>query len=352
MRANRALIVGGTGAVGLRITQLLAAAPDWDVSIVSRKMTSRNDGITVINADLTDRNAVAGVLSSSAIFSHIIYAARAPHGEGVLEDVDTNLDMLKHVLQAVKPVAAKNCHVHLVEGAKWYGQHLGAYDTPTREDCPRHMPPNFYYSQQDFLEGWAEENQWSWTASRPNAVCDVVEGRARNLPSTIGAYALICRELGCPMDFPGSDRSFASLTEVTDARLLARGIAFLSTAPDARNRAFNITNGDVFRWSQLWPIIADWFGVPAGGPRPIKLATQMADKADVWQAVRARHDLVAPLEAIANWSYADFIFGQDFDVMSDLIRIRNVGFCEAVDSREMFTAMFGAYRERRIFPNN
>ena len=38
-----------------------------------------------------------------------------------------------------------------MQGSKWYGNHLGPYLTPARETDPRHMPPNFYYDQQDFL---------------------------------------------------------------------------------------------------------------------------------------------------------------------------------------------------------
>ncbi len=45
--------------------------------------------------------------------------------------------------------------------------------------------------------------------------------------------------------------------------LLARHLEWASTTPEARNEAFNVVNGDVFRWSWMWGRLADWFGARA-----------------------------------------------------------------------------------------
>ena len=132
--------------------------------------------------------------------------------------------MLRNVLDAVEAAAPGLQHVHLIEGAKWYGVHLGAFPTPAREDDPRHMPPNFYYDQEDLLRERQRGTAWAWSSSRPNVICDFAPERARNLPSTLGAYAAITAELGMALDFPGRAGTYGALTELTDATLLARGL--------------------------------------------------------------------------------------------------------------------------------
>jgi len=39
-----------------------------------------------------------------------------------------------------------------------------------------------------------------------------------------------------------------SLTDMTDARQLAKQQLWAATTPAAANQAFNVINGDVFRW--------------------------------------------------------------------------------------------------------
>ncbi|MFX6876819.1 hypothetical protein ABTH39_19850, partial [Acinetobacter baumannii] len=39
--------------------------------------------------------------------------------------------------------------------------------------------------------------------------------------------------------------------------LLARAIAWSGEAATAQNEAFNVTNGDVFTWENIWPAVAD-----------------------------------------------------------------------------------------------
>lgn len=349
---NTALIAGATGAAAGRLLELLAADPDWSVVGLCRTPPEASpDGVRWVSVDLLDAAACRLALAPCTDVTHVFYASRAPHGEGGSESVELNVAMLANLVEAVEAVARDLRHVHLVEGTKWYGLHLGPFRTPARESDPRHLPPNFYYDQQDWLVARRQGKAWSWSASRPNFVCDVVPGRARSIPSTIGAYAAICREMGVPLDFPGKAGAWDTLSEVTDARLLARGLRWMATAPAAADRAFNITNGDVFRWCHLWPRIAEAFGIPAGQVRPLRLADWMADKEPVWQRIVARHGLrPLPLAAVALWPFADFFLGQDYDVMSDNGLARRAGFHEMADSEAMLLAQIAAYRELEVLP--
>jgi nucleoside-diphosphate-sugar epimerase len=347
---NVAVIAGASGAVALRLVEHLDAS-GWEVVGLCRRPPRGHGRVRYLGVDLLEASAVAKALQGVPKATHVFFSARAKFGEGGVENVEDNVAMLRNVLDAAEASCPGLAHVHLVEGGKWYGQHLGAYPTPAKEDDERHMPPNFYYDQEDLLRSRQEGKAWSWSASRPNVICDFAPGRARNIISIVGAYAAICRELGVRLDFPGHPDQFRSLTEVTDAGLLARGLAFMATAPACRNQAFNITNGDVFRWQRLWPRIADAFKMAPGVVRTVVLADWMRDKEPVWQRIVQKHRLQpSRLEDIAQWNFADWLFRQTYDIVSSTTKLRRAGFHEAIDTEDMFVDQLARYRDAGILP--
>jgi nucleoside-diphosphate-sugar epimerase len=229
--------------------------------------------------------------------------------------------------------------------------HLGNFKTPARENDPRHAPPNFYYDQQDLIIERQKGKQWTWSASRPYFLIDFAPNRPRNVVSAVGAYAAICRELGVPFNFPGSDICWTSLSEATDGRQLARAMVFLSTSPKARNEAFNVTNGDLFRWKDLWPRIARLFDMPCGEVQTLSLPQWAADKDPVWERIVRRHKLKScRLDEVALWPFGDFVFRQSCDVISSMTKIRTAGFQDTVDTEELYLSILRQYREARILP--
>ena len=60
--------------------------------------------------------------------------------------------MLRNLVCGVEDAAPGLEHVSLIEGVKAYGCQFGPFKTPAKETDPRHMPPNFYYDQEDFLQ--------------------------------------------------------------------------------------------------------------------------------------------------------------------------------------------------------
>ena len=55
---------------------------------------------------------------------------------------------------------------------------------------------------------------------------------------------------------------------MTDAGLLAEQMVWAATDPAGADEAFNIVNGDVFRWRWMWPRLAAYLGVdPTRGRR-------------------------------------------------------------------------------------
>src|SRR4051794_24913897 len=277
-----ALIAGAGGAASKRLIEVLLADPDWSVIALARSKRPSRDRLIGISADLFDRDGCRHALADKHNITHIFYTARAKHGETGVESVEDNVAMLRNVLDAVEPISACLEHVHLVQGTKYYGMHLGPFHTPAREDDPRHPPPNFYYDQQDLLIARERGRGWAWSASRPTFIYDFAPERARNAVAVIGAYAALCREMGLRFDFPGSPAAFTARRDLTDASLLARAMKYIAVTPTCRNQAFNVTNGDVVSWRALWPGIAANFGIAAGDARPFSLNEWARDKQPVW----------------------------------------------------------------------
>lgn len=349
MGAGVALVAGATGAVASRLVAHLGAS-GWQVFGLSRTPSTGSGSVRYVGVDLLDGGAVKNAVTIMTGITHVFYTARAKHGEGGSENVAENVVMLQNVLDALGAHDTLR-HVHLVEGGKWYGQHLGPYPTPAREDDPRHLPPNFYYDQEDLLVRRQHGRNWTWSACRPNVVYDFAPERARNLVSIVGAYAAICRELGLPLDYPGHPDQFRALTEITDAGHLARAITFIATTPACADAAFNVTDGGLIRWERLWPRIAALFEMPAGRVRTFRLADMMADKEALWSAMVERHGLVPRrLADLALWQFADTLFRQTYDVVSSTHKIRQAGFHEIMDSEACFLSHLAAYRAARLLP--
>ena len=72
--------------------------------------------------------------------------------------------------------------VVLVTGAKYYGSHLGPFKTPARESDPRHMGPNYYFEQIDWLAAFQRGKRWDWVELRPQTLC----GFAPGTPMSVG----------------------------------------------------------------------------------------------------------------------------------------------------------------------
>ena len=346
-----ALIAGAGGAASKRLIEVLLADPDWAVLALARTPRASAGRLTWVAADLLDAEACRRTLAKHRDMTHIFYTARAKHDETGVESVDENVAMLRNLLDAVEPGAASLEHVHLVQGTKYYGMHLGPFATPAREDDPRPGAPNFYYDQQDLLAARQRGQSWNWSASRPTFIYDFAPERTRNAVAVIGAYAALCQELGRALEFPGSAAAFDAQRDFTDASLFARAMAFIATRPACANAAFNVNNGDVLRWRDVWPAIAAHFGIAVGGVRPRALGEWVRDKAPVWANIVRRHRLVdTRLGDVADWAFADFHWAHGYDVVSSSDRLHGAGFHETMDSAQMLLGHLTRYRAAKILP--
>lgn len=348
-RKNKALVAGGLGVIGRNLVDYLDQRPDWEVIGLSRRSPPADANGTYLSVDLLNAEDTQARLGALTDITHVFHAAYQEHATPQAL-TDANLGMLRNLVNTVSTASPKLQRVVLYQGAKYYGAHLGAFETPAREDDPRHMPPNFYYDMQDWLLGETRQRHWDAVVLRPDVVCGYAVGNPMNLAMVIAVYASISKALGLPLRFPGTARCYNQLAQVTDAGQLARGSAWAAIqAPGGE--AYNLTNGDLFRWQQLWKAIADYFDMPIAPPQTLPLTTYMADKGPLWQALVARHGLQpVAYEQLAAWGFGDFIFRCDWDVISSTTKIRRAGFHDCMDSTAMFLRLFDQFRARKLIP--
>ena len=345
-----ALVVGAQGVIGRNLIDHLATLDDWRIVGLSRRGGESTERIRHIAVDLLDTADTRAKLSALNHVTHIFYAAYQDRPTWA-ELVPPNLAMLTNVVDAIEAVAPNLAHISLMQGYKVYGGHLGPFKTPARETDAHFMPPEFMFDQQTFLETRQHGKAWTWSAIRPSVVGGFALGNPMNLAVAIAMYASMSKELGLPLRFPGKPGAYDHLLEMTDAGLLARATVWAATDPRCANQAFNINNGDLFRWSEMWPKIARYFDLEVAPPLPLSLDTVMADKAPLWQSMIARHGLAeTPYHDVSSWRFADFVFSWDYDMFGDGSKARRFGFHEYVETEAMFTRIFDDLRQRKIIP--
>jgi nucleoside-diphosphate-sugar epimerase len=347
---NVALVVGARGVIGGNLVNHLEELGGWQVIGLSRRGGESAGMVRHVSVDLLDADDTRRALADLGAVTHVFYAAYQDR-PSFAELVEPNQRMLVNVLQAIEPVAAGLRHVQLMQGYKVYGAHLGPFKTPAREDDPPHMPPEFNVEQQAFLEQLQQGKEWTWSALRPSVVCGFALGIPMNLAMVIAVYATISKHLGVPLRFPGKPGAYHSLIEMTDAGLLAQAMVWAATDPAAANQAYNINNGDLFRWEDMWPRLAAYFDLPVAPGLPMSLATVMAAKEPAWNEITARHGLQpTPYRDVSSWAFGDAVFSWDYDLIADGSKARRHGFHHYVDTAEMFTRIFDDMRARKIIP--
>jgi hypothetical protein len=124
-----------------------------------------------------------------------------------------------------------------------------------------------------------------------------------------------------------------------------------ATEEKASGEAFNITNGDVFRWERMWEDIARYLRLDVAPPVPLRLALHMADKGPVWKRIAERHGLVQPdLSKLVGWAFGDFIFHTETDVVSNVNKIYEFGFTERMDSTKSLIGAIESLKRRKVLP--
>jgi len=356
------LIAGVSGLVGFAAAKHFARLPGWKVIAVSRRRPEGLEGVEMISVDLTDRARSADVFGRMRDVTHLVYAAlyEKPglvRGWRERDQMETNLRMLEHLFEPLRGAARRLEHVTLLQGTKAYGAHLGPITIPAKERQPRHQHENFYWLQEDYLRARQTGQPWHWTILRPQVIFGESLGSHMNVIPAIGVYAALLKEAGRPLSFPGGP---SWVREAVDADLLARACEWAATSPACANETFNINNGDVFEWRQVWPAIAETLGMDVGPDEPLSLAQTMPPREPEWQAIVRRHGLRSPerLDDFVGqgFVYADlqFAYGAKRTPPTTLvstIKARQAGFHDCMDTEDMFRKWFRRFQELRWLPS-
>jgi nucleoside-diphosphate-sugar epimerase len=354
MKIN-AVVVGASGIAGRGACHALLAE-GAEVLGVSRHPNGVLPGVRHVAADLLSGSAAAALARLRPTHVYLtIWVRRATEHE----NIETNAGIVRTVLDALAPAKTVR-HVALVTGLKHYLGPFEAYAksgtlpmTPVREEHPRLDTPNFYYAQEDVLYAAAARDGFTWSVHRPHTIVGDAIGNAMNMGSTLAVYASICKELGRPFKFPGSAAQWNGLTDMTDARVLGRQLVWASTQDEAKNDAYNIVNGDIFRWSWMWPRLAAWFGVEWAGfeTAPAPLAAQMRDDGPIWRRMAQKFGLVEPdLDRVASAWHTDLDLGRPLEVMTDMSLSRQRGFLVYQSTENSFRDLFARLRSDRVIP--
>ncbi len=344
-----ALVTGPYGIVGLNVVEQLVAAGGWTITTLGRRPRPPVDLVGYRYVELTDPSATAAALASAEGVTHVFFAAFRYDPDPYAE-IEINVSMLTSVLDGLRAVGAPLRRVVIYQGSKAYGALMGSMTTPAKERHPRVPGPLFYFDQEDLLHARGAKDGFTTTVLRPDYVVGIGLGRYANLLSVIAVYATVCRALGLPLRYPGGDAGYRRLFQMTDAALLGRASVWAALEPTVDNQVYNVTNGDLIRWCNVWPRMADYFGLPTADPLEIDLPLFMRDKAPLWGELTARHGLVVPFEDLLDWRHA-LVMRQSVEVHSSTVKIRHAGFDECLDSEDRLFELFDELQRRRYIPS-
>lgn len=365
---GRVLVAGVSGVVGFAAAHRFAAddgspAGSWPVVGLSRRRPDRlPPTVEHVAVDLADPASVAGAAPRLAGVTHLVYAALYEKpglfaGWRERDQMERNLAMLANLLDHGLGGGGELRHISLLQGTKAYGAHVHPIAVPGRERNPRDDHENFYWLQEDHLrDRQAAGAPWALTILRPQVIWGEAQGGNLNALPALGVYAALLRAEGQPLHWPGG---VAPISEAVDADLLARVLAWAALAPEAANETFNVTNGDVYTLRNVWPVIADAFGMAVGDDVPCPLAATMPGREPAWAALVERFGLTAPasLERFVGQSflYADMLAGVGQTsprnpALVSTIKLRQHGFGGCVDTEDMFRRLIAAMQGARLFP--
>lgn len=356
------LVAGATGLVGYACLKHFAAQPGCQVIAVSRRKPDETCGARWFPLDLADAAACAALAPQLAGVTHLVYAAlheRPGLVAGWREDEQIRLNeaMLRNLFEPLERCAPKLRHVALLQGTKAYGVHVRPLIVPARENrSEMHEQPNFYWNQENFIRERQRRKAWHWSILRPVLIVGCSVGSAMNVVPALGVYAAMMRRAGkTALDYPGG---VGRVAQAVDADLLARAIAWSGESIAAANQIFNVTNGDVFVWPNVWPAIAEALGMAPGAHAPLALDREIRPREAEWAAIRREHGLVSgTLKDFVGLSfeYADYTMGYGRTqpgppALVSTIKLMQAGFTEVMDTEAMFAHAIAEMQASKLLP--
>ncbi|KAB2626133.1 hypothetical protein D8674_017793 [Pyrus ussuriensis x Pyrus communis] len=125
--------------------------------------------------------------------------------------------------------------------------------------------------------------------------------------------------------------------------------------PYAKNEAFNVNNGDVFKWKHFWEALAEHFGIEEYGfdeeeSGRLRLVEMMEGKVGVWEEIVRENELQpTKLEEVAVWWFADFVLGGEA-LLDSMNKSKKHGFLGFKNSKKSFISRIKKMKAYKIVP--
>ncbi len=227
---------------------------------------------------------------------------------------------------------------------------------PAKERWPRGDLEIFYWPQEDLLRERQSNADWTLSILRPSMILGESVGSPMSIVAALGVYASVMKHLGEPLRYPGGGRY---VTSCTDSRLIADAVEFVATTTEAAGETFNVVNGDVLVWQDLWPALSGHFDMPMADAVPMRLADEMPKHARVWDEIVELHRLqpLAMADLIGGaWQFADhaFAYGQEYPpdrIVMSPIKLRQAGFTGCFDTEDSILYWLSRMQDKRILPH-
>jgi nucleoside-diphosphate-sugar epimerase len=354
------LVAGATGIAGSSILRHFEQLPGWGTVAVSRRAPQAGPGTVHFPLDLTDRESVFAAMESAPPVTHLAYSALQEQEDLVQgwrtdEQMERNLAMMRNLLDALEKYHPQLRWVTTLQGGKAYGSHLHPVPVPAKERWPRGPHRIFYWQQEDLLQERVDVASWEYTVLRPTMILGDSIGSPMSIVAALGVYATIARRQGKPLSFPGGGRY---VTGSTDSRLIGQAVEWVFDTPETARETYNVVNGDVRVWQDVWPALAGHFDLEVGEPQSRSLAAEMPNEAGLWDEIvrdnRLRR-LTMPELIGGAWQFADHAFAHgkpnppDRIVMSP-IKARLAGFPHCYDTEDSLIYWLKRLQEQRVIP--
>ncbi|KAJ9139837.1 hypothetical protein P3X46_030534 [Hevea brasiliensis] len=364
-----ALIIGVTGIVGSSLAEILPFADTpggpWKVYGVARRprpIWQANHLIEYIQCDISNEQETHEKLSILTDVTHIFYVTWA-RKSAEAENCLVNGSMLQNVLNAVILNARNLQHICLLTGRKHY---MGSFESigniapneyPLHEDLPRLNVINFYYTLEDLLFDQVRKKEGlTWSIHRPGMIFGFSPFSLMNTLGTLCVYAAICKHQGLPLIFPGNHVAWDGYCDASDADLIAEHQIWAAVDPNAKNEAFNCSNGDVFKWKHLWNVLAEQFeienyGIEEEGDKRLSLAEMMKDMGPIWdEIVKEKQLFPTRLEEVATWWLLDVVFQLEVSHLDTMNKSKEHGFVGFRNSKKSLVHWIDKIKAYKIVP--
>lgn len=219
----------------------------------------------------------------------------------------------------------------------------------------------------------------------------VAKGNFMNLSTSLALYAVVNKELTGELEFPGSETFYNMFDSFSYAPLHADFQLWAASEPRCGNQTFNVVNGDVESWANMWPKVAKRFGCkvpPRQFERKTLESSQMklaevppfediaaltgmegkiqqgvveqridlvkwSKKPEIiktWEKIAERDGLEKDVFEKATWDFLGFVLGRNYNIVISMSKAREYGFNGYKDTWQSFVDTFDELEKLNILP--